>query len=142
MTIPNRKGWLAIAAVVLILGIPFALVFYISSDTYNERHRNWRQKSSEAHLPARSKVTTDQVTLIRDERVVVGRTCLVFKDAVDNQVKLDLHLLDLDPEQAYHLSIPAKNANKAFWVDNTRYSLVSVNNRSLKLKILDQYQTP
>lgn len=142
MSMPNQKGWLAILGVVFILGIPFALVYYISSDTYNARYKNWYQQSQDAHLPARSTVAGDKILLVKDEKVVIDRTCLVFKTADDNKICLDLFLLDLDPEQTYPLCMIKTDPEKEFQAGNIRYRILSVNNRVLRLKIVDQYQTP
>ena len=142
MPMPNSNRWLTIRYIFFILGIPFIIAYYVSTDSYKERYKNWNKRTEEVRLPYHSKVTAEQVLLLKDEKVVVDRTCLVFKNANDKEIQLDLYLLDLDPEQSYPLCILKKNPKKEFWLGNTKYRVVSVNKRSLKLKILDRYQSP
>lgn len=143
MLMPERKGWLAILFISFILGIiPLSIAYYVSSETYNGRHKNWNKKTEEVRLPNHSKVTAEQVLLLKDEKVIIDRTCLVFKNTNNKEIRLDFYLLDLDPEQSYPLCILKKNPKKEFWLGNTKYRVISVNKRSLKLKILDRHQSP
>jgi len=143
MPMPDRKGWLAILFISFVLCIiPLSIAYYISTDFYNERYKKWNKKIEEVRLSYLSKVTAEQVLLLKDEKMVIDRTCLVFKNVNDKEIQLDLYLLDLDPEQSYPLCILKKNLKKEFWLGNTKYRVVSVDKRSLKLKILDRYQSP
>lgn len=139
---PNRKGFLAILFIFSILAIPFAIAYYVTSSSYNEKVKNWRTSPEDMQLQNHSNVTAEQVLLIRDEKVIVDRTGLVYKSTNKTGIQLDLYLLDLDPKQSYPMCILKKNSKKEFWIENSLYSVVSVDKRSLKLKILDRYMTP
>ncbi|MCP3901483.1 MAG: hypothetical protein GY707_17390 [Desulfobacteraceae bacterium] len=138
---PNRKGWMAILFIFFILSIPFAIAYYVSSSSYSEKVDQWRKSSTEDRLFDHSKVSDEQVVLVKNEKVVVDRTCLIFKDVNKKGVQLDLYLLDLDVEQSYPFFVK-KNSKKKFWLGNAQYSFVSVNKRALKLKVLNRYNTP
>jgi len=142
MPTPNRKGLIGILFIFLVLAIPFAIAYYVTSSNYNEKIKKWRTSPQDSQLTNHSKVTADQVLLIKDEKVVINRTGLVYKSNDQAVIKLDLYLLDLDPEQSYPLCIQRMNPKKTFWIQNTQYSVASVNKQSLKLKILDRYLTP
>ena len=141
MTMPNRKGWLAILFIILTLAIPFALVYYTSTPAYKERFKGWRERNAAAGLPSRSKVTQEQVLLLKDEKVIIDRICVVFKGLTNRNINLDLYLLDLDPEIPYPLSFSKKAVDKGIWLENTMFSLLSAKENTLRLKIEDQFST-
>ncbi len=138
---PNRKGWLAILFTFFILSIPFAITYYVSSSSYKEKIENWREKQEDVQLFERSGVKDEQVVLVKNEKVVVDRTCMIFKNVSKKGIQLDLYLLDLDLEQSYPFFLK-KNSKNKFWLGNAQYSFVSVNKRALKLKVLNRYNTP
>ncbi len=138
---PNRKGWLAILFIFFIFCIPFVIAYYASSSSYNEKIKKWRKRSNEAQLFEHSKVSDEQVVLVKNEKVVVDRTCLIFKNENKKGIQLDLYLLDLDLEQSYPFFLK-KNSKNKFWLGNAQYSFLSVNKRALKLKVLNRYNTP
>lgn len=137
----SRKGWLAVLFIIVTLSIPFALVYYVSTPYYKDRYQGWRNRSDAVSRERRSKATSEQVMLVKDEKIVIGRTCLVFKGLADKKVNILLYLLDLDPEVPYPLSFPKKTIHQGVWLGNNRYSLLSVTENVLKLKIQDSYQT-
>ncbi len=138
---PNRKGWMAILFLFFIFSIPFTIAYYVSSSSYSEKVDQWRKSSAEVKLHDLSRVNDEQVVLVKNEKVIVERTCLIFKDVSKKGVQLDLYLLDLDVEQSYPFFLK-KNFKNKFWLGNAQYSFVSVNKRALKLKLLNRYNTP
>lgn len=141
MHLPNRKGWFAIIFIILTLAIPFAMTYYVSTPHYQERYKGWRESNAEAGIPSRSKVTSEQVLLLKDEKVVVDRTCLVFKGVTGKTIRIDLYLLDLDPDVPYALSFSKKKITDGVWLGNIMYRLLTVKDKALRLKIASSYDT-
>jgi len=126
-------------SIVIGLAIPFAIVYYVSTPFYKARYQGWRSRYTAASLQRQPKPASDQVVLIRDEKVSIGRTCLVFKGLANKKVTISLYLLDLDPDIPYALNFSKKNMNDGIWLGNNRYSLLSVSENVLRLKIQDSY---
>lgn len=141
MQLPNKKGLFAILFIVVITAIPFAISYYVSTPTYKERYKGWRKSYETQGLPKQSMVTPDQVLLIKDEKVVIDRTCLVFKGITDTKVNIDIYLLDLDPEVPYPLSFSKEKIRQGIWLGNIMYGLLSAKKNALSLKIQNAYQT-
>ncbi len=141
MTLPNRKGWLAVLFILSTLAIPFVIVYYVSTDSYKERFRGWRANNEAAGLPSKSKISRDEILLMKDEKVLIDGTCLVYKGIKDKQLYLDLYLLDFDPKQPFSRNIPKKSPPETIKLGNNLYRIDSVNNRFMKLKILSRFKT-
>jgi hypothetical protein len=141
MHLPNRRGWFAIIFIILTLAIPFVMAYYVSTPDYQERYKGWRQRNAEAGIPSRSKVTSEQVLLLRDEKVMIDRTCLVFKGVAGKMIQIDLYLLDLDPDVPYALSFSRKKITDGVWLGNIMYRLLTVKEKVLRLKIASSYDT-
>ena len=127
MSSENRRKYFAIFFVLVILAIPFAMIYYVSTDTYKERYRNWRKRSDEINRTVRSTVSADQVVLSKDEKLKVGRTYLEFKGFEKKTIFLNLYLLDLDPQQAYPKTFSKKEAKKGITIGGNKFELIAVN---------------
>ncbi len=51
----SRRKTIAALFLVLILAIPFAMVYYESTDSYKARYQQWHKLADEAGRPIRSK---------------------------------------------------------------------------------------
>jgi hypothetical protein len=136
MRLPNKKGWLAILFILFCLAIPFGLTYYVSTPATKARFEAWRNRGTAANVPAQSRISAGQVLLIKNDRVRVKNTCLVFKGLEKGQVVVDLFLLELDPETAYPQRFSRKTNGDTIRLGDVTYAVKSVNNGSLTLKIL------
>lgn len=141
MAMPNAKGWLAVLFIGLCLAIPFVITYYVSTQGFQSRYQDWQRKNREAGVPSKSEVTVEKVVLMRDDRVQVGNTALVFKGVEKKQICLDLYLLELDAGYPYPQKFPLDDKKRAIRFGDVTYSLKSVNNRVLILNILRMMQT-
>ncbi len=139
---PNRK-LSATLLLLLILAIPFMLMYYLSTDFYKRRAEQW-QTSSTAVMGStqKSRVNTDQVILKKDEMIDVGKTRLVYRGIENRMIQIDLYLLDLDPKESFRLKFSKKQAKKEISIGDDKYRLLSMNDRFLNLKIVSQFRTP
>jgi hypothetical protein len=139
----GRKKILALLFVVLVLAIPFGMVYYVSTDFYQNRFQEWRKRNEiiPAQTP-RTEVKDGQIILLKDKKQQVGKMALVFKDYRKKSIFLDIYLLDLDPQQPYPLEIKKQGSKQELLLGEHYYQIVSVNNRYLNIKPLDTYQSP
>jgi len=136
MSLPNKKGWLAIFFTLFCLAIPFGLTYYVSTPLSKARFKEWRVRATAAHTKEKSQISAKQLLLIKNDRVKIKNTCLVFKGIEKDQVVLDLYLLELDPGYAYPQRFSRKTNGNAIRLGDVTYAVKSANNSSLTLKIL------
>ncbi|MBT8333551.1 MAG: hypothetical protein KJP19_03895 [Deltaproteobacteria bacterium] len=142
MSSENRRKYWAIFFVLVTLAIPFVMIYYVSTDTYKDRYREWRKRSDEINRTVRSSVNADQVVLAKDEKLKVGRTYLEFKGFEKKTIFLNLYLIDLDSLQAYPKTFLKKEAKRGITLGGNKYKLLAVNKRFLSLKLLNSTQSP
>lgn len=140
---PNRK-LSATLLLLLILAIPFVLIYYLSTDFYKRRAEQWQPNNPPAATGQayRSRVDSEQVILQKDERMDLGKTSLVFRGMENRMIQIDMYLLDLDPDESFRLKFSKKEAKKEISIGDNKYQLVSVNDRYINLKITSQFRTP
>ncbi len=139
MVSSENKNWFTPLFIITILLIAFGVLYYVFSDFYEQRFPDGRQEFDYAGRPVQSIPTTDQILLSKNEKVVVGRTCLVFKGVEKKMIIVDLYLLDMDPEQAYEKRFLKKDAKKELLLGGGRFRLLSVNDNHL---VLGQFHKP
>ena len=128
MPLPDKKGWLTIFFIFFCLAVPFGLTYYVSTPKSKERFEARGTRGNSANVKAESQISARQLRLIKNDRVTVKSTCLVFKGLEKGQVVLDLYLLELDPGYAYHQRFSRKPNGNAIRLGNVIYAVKSVNN--------------
>jgi hypothetical protein len=139
----SRRKIVALLFFLVVLGIPFGMIYYVSTDNYQNRFQEWRKRNEIAStLPARTGVKAGQVILLKNKKQQVGKIALVFKDYSKKTIFLDIYLLDLDPQQPYPLEIKKQRSSQELLLGESYFQIVSVNDRYLNIKRLNTYQSP
>lgn len=146
MTYSNQKRLVGATLALLPFIVLFAIGLYnsVNSDIKpfetpgNVNHQRNLIYPPHSGIPA-DEILKTQVLLQRGAKVVIDKTCLVFKGVSRGKVALDLYLLEMDPDVSYPLSFTKESLQKGVWVDNVMYQLVSVRKKSLRLMIQDIY---
>lgn len=133
----EEKNWSIPIIIITLLAIVLGVLYYVSTDFYKQKHPQGRKEFDYGGRPVQSTATADQVLLTKNEKLVIDRTCLVYKGVEKKIILVDLYLLDLDPEQAYEKRFLKKDAKKEILLGEGRYRLLSVNNQHLILKKLN-----
>ncbi len=136
MSLPNKKGWLAILFIAFCLAVPFGITYYVSTPASQARYKEWRTRNTATNVKLTSQVSARQLLLVKNDRVKIKNTCLVFKGLDKGNVVLDLYLLELDPGYAYPQRFSRDNNGNAIRLGDVTYTVTSANNYSLTLKAL------
>ncbi len=141
MSLPNKKGWLAILFILFCLAVPFGITYYVSTPHSQARYERWREQGEVANAKLTSQISAKQLLLVKNDRVTIKNTCLVFKGIEKGQVLLDLYLLELDPGYAYPQRFSRETNGNAIRLGDATYSVKSANNYSLALTIIQAVGT-
>ncbi len=134
----EKKKWFTQFFVISTFILAVSVLFYVTTDFYKERHPVDRKEFDYGGRAVQPMAVTGQVTLIKNEKLVIGRTGLVFKGVDKKMFFVDLYLLDMDPEQGYTKRFLKKEAKKEMLLGDGRYRLLSVNNKFLALQKLQK----
>ncbi|WP_022665499.1 hypothetical protein [Desulfospira joergensenii] len=139
----------------IVLAIPSVLAYYVSTPYHQEYFKEFVQERARRfghnmmgdqgtkyeYAPDLPIVSKERVLLAKDNKIIIDRTCIVFKNLKKDMVEIDLYLLELDPDVPYSLTFLKKDMNKGIRLGNNRFRLISVNEKKLKLKRLESYHT-
>ncbi len=140
MPLPNKKGWLAILFIFFCLAIPFGMTYYSSTQQFKDRYSHWQTQFRSVGVPEKSRVTAGQVVLIKNEKLKIANTCIVFKGLDQGQVVLDLYLLDLDQTYPYPQRFSKENKTEVIRLGDMAYSVSEADKNSLTLKIQQTFE--
>lgn len=137
----ENKNWTTPILIITIVTIMFGMLYFSSSYFSNQATTPARQEFDYSGRPTQYMATPNQIVLKKNEKLVVDRNGLVFRGVDKKMIIVDLYLLDMDPEQAYKKRFLKKDAKKEMVLGKGRYRLLSVNNKNLILKIINEPST-
>ncbi|MBT8346088.1 MAG: hypothetical protein KJO60_16310 [Desulfofustis sp.] len=138
----SRKALASAFLVITLLAIPFGMVYYTSTDTYKARYQQWRKNNEQAAKPPQAKQSIDQFILSKDEKLDFKKISLEFKGVQEKAYHLNLYLLDFDRQQPFPVQVSKKDSKEPITFGGHQFKIVSGNDRFIKLKLVDSYQTP
>ena len=141
----SAGGRKTIASLFLILAlglIPFGILYYTSSENSDARFQQWRENRRQAVQPVQPTTSTDQFVLTREEKLELNKISVEFKGIQEKNFLLNLYLLDFDRQQPFPLLVPKKEVREPIVFGGHQFTILSGNDRFIKLKLIDSYQTP
>ncbi len=141
----SAGGRKTIASLFLILAlglIPFGILYYTSSENSDARFQQWRENRRQAVQPVQPTKSTDQFVLTREEKLELNKICIEFKGVQNRNFLLNLYLLDFDRQQAFPIQVPKKDIRESITFGGTQFTILSGNERTIKLKLIDSHETP
>lgn len=138
----GRRTFASLFLILTLVMIPFGLVYYTSTDFYKSRYQQWRKNNERASKPTQSSQITDQFILSRDEKLELSKISVEFKGIQEKNFLLNLYLLDFDRQQPFPLLVPKKEVREPIIFGGHQFTILSGNDRFIKLKLIDSYQTP
>ena len=140
---PNRRKALgALFLFLTLVGIPFAMVYYASTDYYQARFQQWRKKNVEASNAVSARRSPDHYVVARGEKLKTNKIWLEYKGIEEKKFRFDLYLLDFDPKQPFPVQVSKKEAKESFTVAGHQFKMLSGNDRFINLKLVHKFQTP
>jgi len=73
------------------------------------------------------------ITLKRDTRQRLGKLDIIYRGIENRKLRLDVFILDLDPQYAYRHAIALKQAGEGFSVGGVKFELLSARTSRAKL---------
>lgn len=137
----NKYKSISMLVIFFLICMTFFSIYYFSNSGESELFQRVRESKANTDLTEYSKVFRDTVVLVKDNGVVVNDCRLVFKGFQGKFIYLDLFLLELDPQYAYHQKISKASAIEGIRLGDFEYRLISVSKKTLKLKIHNLYKT-
>ena len=138
----GRKALASAFLMLILLAIPFAMVYYTSTDIYKDRYQQWRKNNERAAQTKPVRQTIDQFILSKDEKVDFKKISLEFKGVQEKAYLLNLYLLDFDRQQPFPVQVSKKDSKEPISFGGHQFKIVSGNDRFIKMKLIDSYQTP
>ena len=136
MALTRRQQLVSYFFLAIALGTFVAIVYRATTVDYATRQREYLRRAAEARPPTKSEVLNGRVILMRDEALTISRNRLVFRGQENGAILLDLYPLDLDSQYAYPREIPRALADEGFRLGDSRYRVLSVNQKTLMLETL------
>lgn len=121
----RRPKWLPILFFV-ITGVIFATTIYLITvgASASNRLTNAAVASAVNALPYPDEPRI-LITLKRDTRQRMGKLDIIYRGVEDRKLRLDVFVLDLDPDYAYRHAIALDKANRGFRIGGVRMELRS-----------------
>lgn len=128
----NTRGqkWLIISFFSAI-GLFFA--YFIISIALDRTDKTYSARLESARRGAGSFVAGDQVNLIKDQSLAVGKLRMTYRGRLKGALHLDLIFTDLDSDYAYTRKIPVKEAKSGFRISDHQFRAKSVSDERLRL---------
>ncbi len=137
----NKYKSFSMLFILFLICMTFFSIHYFSNPSESVLFQRVRQSKANTDFTESSTSAMDKVILVKDNSVTVNDCRLVFKGLQGKSIYLDLFLLELDPQYAYHQNISKASAIEGIRLGDFEYRLISVNKEILKLKINNLYKT-
>ena len=123
----------------LVVGSLFAMLhsFTTNDPIPTQEEPALRQEFDYSGRPVQQMANRNQFVLTRDQRLSIGKYDLLFKGFEEKRIRVDLYLMEMDPEQPYPKYFTKKEAKRGITLGRSDYRLVSVNKQNLILKRID-----
>lgn len=136
----DNKKFLGSIFILLSLVLAFAFAYYNSAKSIKKPYQVFRDKYYK-NVPLigqlksdAEQVPTGQVLLQKNVKFFRDNACLVFKGFSQKKVKLDLYILEFDPDIPFSLSFTKESFSKGVLLNNTLYTLISLKKNKLYLR--------
>ncbi len=118
-------------------GIVFSLSLYLvaTSAMKSEARANVGNVHVASAAGTESGIDEDQVRVIlrRDEKNSFGKVDVIYRGIENDQIKLDVFILDLDPNYPYRREITCRQAKEGFRLGGLHFELISAGRAKAKL---------
>ncbi len=139
----DGRKTLASLFLILALGlIPFGILYYTLSEKSDARFQQWRENRRQEIQPVQSIKSTNEFILTKDEKLELDEICIEFKGVQNRNFLFNLYLLDFDRQQSFPKQVPKKDIRETITFGGTQFTILSGNDRLIKLKLLERHAPP
>ncbi|WDP89916.1 MAG: hypothetical protein HUN04_09425 [Desulfobacter sp.] len=138
---PNKMATISTAIILFLISIPVAYAYYFTDWRNDSLFQADARGEVIPEFQEDSRIFDERILLRKDKSITVNNSRLVFKGVTDNKIRLDLYLLELDPEYAYPHYISKADLRKTFRLGDSKFQLLKISKGSVQLKIIDLYQS-
>lgn len=144
MSEKNNSKYFALAFLTLLTSFPLFVGFYFADpgkNLFSQRGMERSPGTDFKKVKKESRVFQGKIVLLKDSRLTVNKTRLVYKGLHDTRILLEYYLLELDPDTPYRNEISQTDARIGIRLGDSVFQLVSVSRTVLKLQIDALYKT-
>ena len=138
----RRRALASLFLILILVVIPFIMIYYTSTGFQGARYQQWLKRNERASQPNPSGQPTDQFIVSRDKKLEINKICIEFKGVREHKFILNLYLLDFDRQQPFPMEVSKKEARESITFGGNQFVILSGNDRLIKVKLIDSYQTP
>ena len=138
----GRKPLISLLLILALGLIPFGILYYTLSDKSDAQYQQWRENRRQTAQPVQLNKSSDQFILTKDEKLELNKICIEFKGVENRNFLLNMYLLDFDRQQSFPMQVPKSDIKESITFGGTQFTILSGNDRIIKLKLMDSYQTP
>lgn len=132
MKLTRKQQWISTVFLGTVVIVTGGLVYRIVAGGVDPYYEQWAKENARLRSTITlSSVTDKRVVLMKEEPVTVARTRLVYRGLEDGRARVDLYLLDMDPEYAYPRRLSRSDEGEVFNLGGHRYRLVSTHRRQV-----------
>ncbi len=103
----------------------------------------WRGSDQDAQMRAYSNSLKERIMLVLDQDLKIGRSKIIYRGLKENdQFRMDVIVLDLDPDIFYRYTIPINDAKEGFRLVGQNFKLISAHKSTIQLWHLKNSRRP
>lgn len=127
--------------ILCLISVPGVYAYFFTDWQHTSFFQDTSQRQAIPEFQERSKIFDNRIVLKKDKSITIHKNRLVFKGLKDQMIQLDVFLLELDPEYAYHRQFSKADAQNGIRVGDSKFKLLKVNRKTLQLEIVDAYKS-
>ena len=138
---PDKIAVISILIILFLISIPGVYAYYAMDGGRARFLTDTGQSRVVPEFQEASRSFNNRILLRKDKAFTVNKSRLVFRGIEDEKVRLDVYLLELDPEYAYPHYISTAKAGQEFQLGETRFRVLKMSRGTLQLEILEMYKS-
>ena len=129
----NQRIVVGIIAVIAIAAA-LAVIFSAATAMREQRADGYERQTDTARPNRTSTISKKRVVLVKDSAIKLNRTIVTYRGLEGGDIRLDVVILDLDPNYAYPKQISKAAAREGFRLGDRAYRMVSARRNTLELR--------
>ena len=131
----NHNRWWLIIGFFLLVGMLFVGFIYTAVVGPRSMQSRQRLESAVSSYENKMRIRSDEKTVILSlgQVISVGKIKMIYRGLEGDRINVDVIILELDPETAYHHSILESEAKRGLKLGGQDFELISAGETKLRL---------